>query len=158
MSRAFIRKEVLPSTPAVSTRLGITGIANNYTDTEIGKLVKIIGESAYGLCAAGDPIEAYITSVEGATAQGFSVGGVQQEDSKFVTFDGLQGTPGTGVLAVGDYVVCGTVVARGTGLLAPAKVCKATSQAVAFFNWRVVSLGVAGSGAVGTVGLIDLVG
>ena len=158
MSRAFIRKEVLPSTPAVSTRLGISGVGNTYTDVEIGKFVKVIGESAYGLCVAGDPIEGFITSVEAATAQGFSIGGIQQEDSKFATFDGLQGTPGTGILAVGDYVVCGTVVARGTGLAAPARVGKATSQAVSFFNWRVVSLGVAGSGAVGTVGLIDLVG
>lgn len=157
MSRALLRKEILPSTAAVTTRLGITGSANNYSDADIGKFVKVIGESAYGLCAVGDPIEAYITSVEAATAGGFSVGGVQQEDSKFVTFDGLQATPGTGVLAVGDYVVCGTVVARLTALTAPAKVCKATSQAVSFFNWRVVSLGT-GAGAVGTVGLIELVG
>lgn len=156
MSRAFLRKEVLPSTQAVTTRIGTAGV--NYSDKDIGKFVKQIGESAYGLCAAGDPIEGYITSVEAATAQGFSVGGIQNEDSKFVTFDGLQATVGTGVIAVGDYVGCGTVVARGTALTEYARVVKLTSQAVGFFNWRVVSLGSAGSGAVGTVGLIELVG
>lgn len=158
MSRALLRAEVLPSSAALTTRLGTSGLANNYSDKDIGKFVKVIGESAFGLCATGDPIEAYITSVESATAGGFSVGGVQQEDSKFVTFDGLQATPGTGVIAVGDFVACGTVVARGTALTAPVRVVKATSQAVGFFNWRVVSLGVAGTGAVGTVGLIELVG
>lgn len=157
MSRSLLRAEVLPSTAAVTTRLGISGIANNYSDKDIGKFVKLIGESAYGLCAQGDPIEAYITSVEAATAQGYSVGGVQQEDSKAVTCDGLQATAGVGVIAVGDYVVCGTVVARGTALNEPARVCKATSQAVSFFNWRVVSLGV-GAGVVGTQALIELVG
>lgn len=157
MSRSFLRSEVLPSTPAVTTRLGITGSANNYSAADIGKFVKQIGESAFGLCAAGDRIEAYITSVEAATAQGFSIGGVQQWDSRFVTFDGIQATPGTGTVTIGGYVVCGTVVARGTILPGPARVCLATSQALALFMWRVVSLGTAGTGAVDTVGLIERV-
>ena len=156
MSRSHIRKEVLPSTPAVTVRLGTAGAANNYSSADIGKFVKVIGESAHGLCAAGDPIEAYISSVEAATSGGFSIGGIQQVDSKFVTFDGLQATPGTGTVAIGDYVVCGTVVARGTALTEPARVTKATSQAVSFYNWRVVSLGT-GPGVVGTVGLIEQV-
>lgn len=156
MSRTFLRGEVLPSTAAVTTRLGTSGLSNNYADADVGKLVKLIGESAYGLCAAGDRIEAYITSVEAATSAGFSVGGVQQWDSKFVTCDGLQATPGTGAIAVGDYLVAGTVVARGTALTEPVRVCKATSQALALFMWRVVSFKT-GSGAVGSVALMERV-
>jgi len=153
MARAFSRAEVLPSTAAITTKLGITGSANNYSANDIGKIVKVIGDSAYGLCAAGDPIEAYIVSMDAATAAGFSIGSIQEWDSKFVTCDGLQATPGTGAIAVGDYVVCGTVVARNTALTEPVRVCKATSQAVAFFNWRVVGFKT-GSGAVGSIALI----
>jgi len=156
MSRTFTRGEVLPSTAAVTTRLGTSGSANNYSDVDIGKFVKVTADSAHGLCAAGDRIEGYITSVEAATAAGFSIGGVQQWDSKFVTCDGLQATPGTGTIAVGDYLVCGTVVARGTALAEPARVCKATSQALALFMWRVVGFKT-GSGAVGSVALMERV-
>ena len=171
MSRAFLRQEVLPSEAAITTRLGL--VSAPYFATEIGKLVKQGAESAYILCAAGDNIEGYITAVEAATAQGFGIGSVQQSDSKFVTFDGLQATPGTGVIAVGDYVVCGTVVAKDTALPVFVKVCKSTAQIgavpadltaagvmvkAALFAWRVVSLGPVGTGAVGTVGLIERVG
>lgn len=156
MSRALYRQEILPSVAAITTRLGNN--TGQYAVADQGKFVKQIAESAYGLCAAGDHIEGWISSVEQATAQGFSVGGINNEDSKFVTFDGLQATPGTGTVAVGDYVVCGSVTALGTVLPGYAKVCTATSQAVSFFNWRVVSLGSAGTGAVGTTGLIERVG
>lgn len=157
MARKVYLSEVLPSSAARTVRLGTSGSANNYSAVDQGKFVKLIGESAYGLCAAGDAIEGYISSVESATADGFSVGGIQQWDPKFVMFDGLQATAGTGVIAIGDYVVCGTVVARGTALSSYAKVCKATSQAAAPIMWRVVSLGTAGTGAVGTTGLIERV-
>ena len=73
-----------------------------------------------------------------------------------VTLDGLQATPGVGVIAVGDYVVCGTVTARGTALSGPPKVCKATASASDLvFKWRVVSLD--GTTAVGQTGLIERV-
>jgi len=180
MSRSYLRKPTLPSSQSITTRLGTSGSSNNYSAVDQGKFVKLIGESAYGLCAAGDRIEAVITAVEQATAGGYSIGSVNEWDAVMVTFDGLQATPGTGAIAVGDYVVCGTVVARGTDLTAPPKVCKATNQpgatvtssdnvvgninaAIAkvvdaqmnsLFAWRVVSLGSVGTGAVGTVGLI----
>ena len=169
MTRALFRTEVLPSTPAITTRLGV--VSANWTEKEIGKFVKQSAESAYSLCAAGDSIEGYVVAVEAAMAQGFSVGSVQQRDVKRVTCDGLQATPGTGVIAVGDFVVCGTVVAKDTALTAPARVVKATSQIgsvpadltaagamarAAMFAWRVVSLGT-GAGAVGTVAVIERV-
>ena len=82
-----------------------------------------------------------------------------QEEGRFaVTFDGLQGTPGVGVVAIGDYVVTGTPVAKGTALTVPPRVCKATAAATGIiFKWRVVSLGTAGTGAVGTTGVIQRV-
>jgi hypothetical protein len=55
--------------------------------------------------------------------------------------------------------VCGTVVAAGTALTGPLKVCKATDQDAAKaapFKARVVSRGSAGTGAVGTVGVVEL--
>jgi len=72
-----------------------------------------------------------------------------------VTFDGLQGTPGTGVAAIGNVVVVGTVVAKDTALTANPKVCVATTPANVVHKYRVVSLGSAGTGAVGTEGVIQ---
>lgn len=152
----FQFQELIVTEPETA-RLGAgTGAANNVTDAEIGKPVKLVGDSRYDLCAAGDAIEGFITAVESYTADGYSIGSVQFTDRKAVTFDGIQ-LDGTGVLAVGDYVVAGTAVAKGTALSVPPKVRKATSQAVTHFTWRVVSLGSAGSGAVGTTGVIERV-
>lgn len=170
----FMIKETILSSDVVTVRLGAgTGAANNVDQKEVGKPVKLAGESRYDLCAAGDPIEAIVTSVEVGTADGYSLAGVACEGYKEVTFDGLQATPGTGTVAVGDYVVAGTAVAKGTALSAAMKVCKATMQPgvteasavgdvndmfkVAAFAWRVVSLGSAGTGAVGTTGIIERV-
>lgn len=143
----------------ITVRLGAgSGTANNVDDKEVGKPVKLVAESRYDLAVAGNEIEGFITSVELATSAGFSIGGIIEEDSVFVTFDGLQATPGTGVIAIGDYVVAGTAVAKGTALTAFPKVCKATAAGNTLnFKWRVVSLGAAGTGAVGTSGVITRV-
>lgn len=170
----FMIKETIASTVAQTVRLGAgTGSANYLTDKEQGKLVKFAGESRYTLAAAGDLIEGHILAVEGATSDDYSIGSIAKDGLKEVTFDGLQATPGTGTVAIGDFVVVGTVVAKDTALTVPAKVCKATVQVgsvpadltaaglmakAAMFTWRVVSLGSAGTGAVGTVGVIERVG
>lgn len=156
----FQMKELILIT-AQTARIGAgTGAANNVDDKEVGKPVKLTGDSRYDLAAAGDPIERFIVSMEAATLDGYSIGSVMGQtpgDRKEVTFDGLQATPGVGTVAVGDYVVVGTVVAKGTALTVAPKVCKATSQAAASYNWRVVSLGSVGTGAVGTTGVIERV-
>jgi hypothetical protein len=164
--------------------------ANTYDQKEQGKIVKFVGESRYALAAAGDQIEGFITTVEGGRMDDYSWGGKVSTGVKEVTFDGLEATAGTGTVALGDFVVCGTVVAAGTALSAPAKVCKATNQpgvaivstvatadtaaavkvqldavlalaadaqANSRFAWKVVSLGSAGTGAVGTTGMIERV-
>ena len=142
-----------------TARLGAgTGANNNLSDADRGKAVRLVGESRYDLCSVGNEIEGVITSVEVYTANGFTIGTVQRDKRVRVTFDGLQATPGTGTVAIGDYVVTGTVVAKGTALTVPFRVCKATGAGTTLnHKWRVISLGTAGTGAVGTQGLIERV-
>ena len=112
-----------------TARLGsASGSANYLDDKEVGKVVKFAGDSRYNLAAAGDAIEGFVSSVNVAPLDDFSVGGVQKRGKVSVQLDGLQATPGTGTVAVGDYVVAGTVSAKGTALPGLVKVCKATAQ------------------------------
>lgn len=155
MTAKFLVTEII-NVPVQTWRLGTTGA--RFTDADVGKAVKLSGDSAKVLCAAGDAIEGIVNSINVGVYDGYSIGGVQTTSFKSVTFDGSQAA-GTGAIAVGDYVVCGTVVALGTSLSnAPFKVRKATDQAAAAtaaYKARVVSLGTAGSGAVGTTGVIE---
>jgi hypothetical protein len=168
-----------PTHAAVTCRLGTAATAEGrYTDAEQYKLARLVGDSRYALCAAGEQIEAQIYSVEpiAALQDGYTMGSVKTTGQISAICDGLQASPGTGTLAVGDYVVCGTVTAKDTALTTSApnpKVCKATEQPgsaiVGTFNaanvginirnsmfaWRVVSLGDAG--AVGDTCLIERV-
>lgn len=159
---AKFQMKPIVGTEAFTARLGAgTGSGNFLTDpTEKGKFVKLVGESRYDLAAVGDEIEGQISSINAASQDNYSVGAVIRDKYVGVTFDGLQGTPGTGTIAVGDYVLVGTPVVKGTALTVPPKVVKATTQASAKstpFAARVVSLGSAGTGAVGTTGVIELV-
>lgn len=155
-------------TSRLSNAAGDAPNASIFDDvTERGKFVKFAAESRHVLAAAGDDIETVIDSVNTAQQDGYSIAGLRQtgpgSSGAFlkVTFDGLQATAGTGVIALNDYVVVGTVVPKGTALVAAPKVTKATDQTAAKappFAWRVVSLLPAGTGAVGTTGLIERVG
>lgn len=154
---------MLPTVPTddISTvRLGAGNAEAQRVDfKEVGKLVKLAGESRYDLASVGNEIEGVIYSVELAPQNGYSIGSVATEGRLSVTLDGLQATPGTGVIAIGDYVVSGTPVAKATALTGYPKVCKATAAGTALnFKWRVVSLGSVGTGAVGTVGVIEFIG
>jgi hypothetical protein len=152
-----------------------TGAANVFTDADVGKAVKLVGDSQYNLCAVGDGIEGFVVSMEAATLDNYSFGTVMVGGRKEVLADGLQATPGTGVLAVGDFVLASTPVARNTALADPSsqKVVKSTFQPFSaeaaaltdvndmikatLWAWRVVSLGSAGTGAVGTKVVIERV-
>ena len=147
--------ELVTEGGSLTARLGTAGVANRYDDKEIGKAVKLSGDSAYVLASAGDLIEAFVRSMEGASLDDFSIGTVQTKDYKSVVLDGEQATPGTGDIAIGEYVVVGTMVAKGTALTGDQKVCQATSQTVAMHNWRLVS---ASGTAVGSTGVIERVG
>lgn len=167
----FQMTELLKENAVVTVRLGPgTGTANQFNDKDVGKLVKFVADSRFDLCAAGDPIEGVVTSVESASLDGYTVGGVQTNRRTTVQADGVQATPGTGTILVGDYVVCGTVDARNAAkTLANAKVCKATNQPGslpadltaagnqiknALYAWRVVAI-LTGTGAVGDTLVIE---
>lgn len=156
MPAVFKMTPTAPFPASISTLLGSgTGSANNLSDLDKGKFVKLIAASRMNLCAAGDEIEGLISSVEAATQNGYSFGGVMCPDRAYVTLDGLQATPGVGAIAIGDYLVTGTVTAKGTILPGPPKVCKATAAGSALnFKWRLVE---AASTAVGTVGVMERV-
>lgn len=170
----FLMGVLVDDTERYTARLGsASGSANYMTDKEIGKLVKLAGDSRYNLCAAGDNIEGYVSSVESASQDDFSIGTVAINGRQEVMCDGLQATPGTGAIAVGDFVVTGTVTPFGTALTGNPKVCKATVQIgtvpadltaagvmvrAGLFSWRVLSLGTVGTGAVGTTAIIKRVG
>jgi hypothetical protein len=172
----FLMQERILEGDRQTARIGAgTGAGNQVDDKEVGKAVKLAGDSRYDLCAVGDPIEGFIMSLEAATLDNFSIGTVQVGGRKEVLADGLQATPGTGTLAFGDYVLASTIVAKGTALADPSsqKVVKATFQPfsaeaaaltdvndmikASLWAWRVVSLGSVGTGAVGTKVVIERV-
>lgn len=158
MAREFKIQPTAPYPTATTVALGAGNTPNdNLSNSDEGKLVKLAGDSRYALAEVGDEIEGFIVAVEQATQGGFTIGSIIDCDKQFVMFDGLEATPGTGVIAVGDYVVVGSPVAKGVKLTSAPKVVKATSQGTQKFLWRVVSLGAAGTGAVGTVGVIQRV-
>lgn len=119
---------IVPTAPvedSIAVRLGAASA--DYTTTELGKFAILAAESQFNLAAVGDKIEAQITAVELAPQNAFSIGAVCEEGKIAVTFDGAE-AGGAGAIAVGDYVVVGTAVAKGTALTAPPKVRKATNQ------------------------------
>lgn len=121
----------VPAGASKTARLGSAADAGGrVTDAETGKLVKLAGDSQYDAVVAGDPIEGIIRSREPATQDGWSIGSVLTSGRIACTCDGLEATPGTGTVAVGDYVVAGTVVAKGTALgeIETPKVVVATNQ------------------------------
>lgn len=170
MSKTHYLVPTGPLADPMTVRLGASATTGaNLSVLDEGKLVKLVGDSQYDLCVAGDLIHGAILAVEVATSGGWTIGGVLDEDVMYVTADGLQATPGTGAIAVGDYVVAGTITAKGTKLTAYPKVCKATIQPgdvpasltaaaaqtlAALHAWMVVSLYTAGTGAVGTTVVI----
>jgi hypothetical protein len=178
----FQMRELI-GTNTVTARLGTGDTASDrLTDKDAGKIVVLSGDSCYNLAAVGNKIHGRVVSIDTATSDGFSTGAVQNGNRFEVVFDGLEATPGTGSIAVGDYVVTGTPVAKGTALTTNPKVCKATNQpgtavttadnvaatinaalakvADAQLNsvhaWRVVSI-LTGSGGVGSTGAIERV-
>ena len=145
----------------VTARLGANAFATRANDNDVGKGVKLVGESNYGLLAAADAIEGVITSVETGVYDGYSLGGVQTKGYIDATAYGLQATPGTGAITVGQYVLAAAPAAIQVKetLSTTLRVVSATNQATAAtaaFKARVVSLGPVGTGAVGTAIVIEL--
>lgn len=166
----FKMTPTVPTGAVITARMGTTGA--KLVDNDKMKFVKLAADSQYNLCAVGDKIEGQFIALEPATQDGFAIGSVQLGGRIEAVCDGLEATPGTGSIAVGDFVVCGTPVAAGTALTTGPRVCKATNQPGlsvdvggvvdqtntnialnkvvdqalnSIFAWRVVSLGSAGA-------------
>ena len=153
---------------------GVIGTGGSYLPgIDDGKIVQFVGESQYALAPQGALIEGIITGVEQALSGGWSIGGIVCNEEIFVTADGLQATPGVGAIAIGSFVVAGTLTPAGTALTAYPKVAQATMQLgevaaslteagyqakYSAYAWQVVSLGTAGTGAVGTTIVISRIG
>lgn len=147
------------SEKVLTVRLGGNASNTRANDNDVGKPVKLVGESRYDLCATGNVIEGVITSVETGVYDSFHLGGIVSKGYVNAVANGLEGTPGVGAIAVGDYVVATAPAAVQTATAEPLKVLKATDQAAAKsapYKARVVSLADAGSGAVGTQIVIEL--
>ena len=145
----------------ITARLGAGASKTRFTDVDVGKGVKLVGDSRYGLLSAADPIEGICTSVETGVYDTYVIGGVQTKGYVNATAYGLQATPGTGVIAVGEYVYAAAPAAVQVAetLSTTIRVVSATTQATAAglpFKARVVSLGPVGTGAVGTAIVIEL--
>src|SRR6478609_1230630 len=102
MSKAHTLQPTTPVSDSKVVRLGAgTGSANNLDfSKDLGKLVKLVGDSRFDLCAAGDPIEAQITAIEPATSGGYTIGSINDEDRIFAMADGSEAA-GTGSIAPG---------------------------------------------------------
>ena len=145
----------------VTARLGGNAPNTRANDNDVGKGVKLVGDSNYGLLSVADAIEGVITSVETGVYDGYSLGGVQSKGYIDATAYGLQATPGTGAITVGQYVLAAAPAAIQVKetLSTTLRVVSATNQATAAtaaFKARVVSLGPVGTGAVGTAIVIEL--
>ena len=155
----FIFTELVDLSTQITARLGAgTGAANHLDDKEVGKLVRQVADSRYDLCPQASEIEGRISGIETAPQDNYTLGTVQRDGRFEVTFDGLQATVGVGNIAINDYVLASSPVAKGTPLSGPPRVCRATAAGNTLnHKWRVVSLGSAGTGAPGTTGLIERV-
>jgi hypothetical protein len=155
----FTFKELIPQDGVISAKLGVDA-SNPLSDKDIGKAVKLIAKDTYGLCAEGDEVEGFLVAVEPATIDGFSFGSVQIKGRKEVVLDGA--------VTVGDLVVVGNVIARGTAISLAAAEVKAGTPASQLGGapytytqrvpnthlWRVIS----GTGLSGATCIIERVG
>lgn len=80
------------------TRLLGVNKKDPFSQNDVGKAVKLVGNGRYGLCADGDEIEGFITAVELYTTEGYAVGSVRRINGKRVFLQG-------GVGVAGDLVV-----------------------------------------------------
>lgn len=139
----------------IAAALGVAA-GTKLTDLDIGKAVKLIADSNYGLVADGNDIEGVLVSVEPVTVNdGLGFGTVQVKERVVAI------SAGAGALTLGAYVVAAAQQAVGTAVTAVSsgphtgvKGPNVKAGAGVLFKWRVVSL-LSGAGAVGTPVLIE---
>lgn len=95
--------------PYIPDRVELIGnTSKQASSTDIGKAVKLSGDAVV-VCADGDEIYGFISSVEAGSKNGYSIGSVVADAGREVWANDLAGG-----LAVGDLVVSSTSVALGT--------------------------------------------
>lgn len=115
-------------TVALTARVG-TKVAP-LSDADVGKALKLVGESQLDLAAADDEIFGFLSSVEPGTQDGFKIGGYV--DTGLVEVN-------TGSVAVGTLVVVGSNADKG---VAGRTVVKAAGDnAPGTYKWVVVHPG-----------------
>lgn len=99
-------------------------------DKDMYKLVKLVGDSQYGLCADGNAIEGFVVAVDGTGPyDGFALGTVQTNE-RFIGVADADITIGKGVVAAAQE-------ARGTPLKYEGPKIKLDSGSTS--KWRVVA-------------------
>lgn len=142
--------------------LGSSGNKGQFTDKDFGKPLKLVADSTYDICAAGDEIEEILDAIaaqQSTVNNGFQIGTIRDDGQFLGIIDDV-----TEPLAVGKYVVAGAQAALGTRnapagkeTTAFAKVrCVANNTRASILNkWRIVSIQ-SGSG-VGAIVLVERV-
>lgn len=129
-----------------SAALGVNA-AGAFTSKDVNKAVKLIGDSKYGLVAAGDEIEGTVEAISPFTVNnGLSFGTVNSRGRRVVTIDNVT------AVVVGDTVLAGAQAALGTAQTNTV----ARKGTPTTFVWRVISL-LGSNGAAGTSVLIERV-
>lgn len=154
MARKFAIVPTTFSEKVLTTRIGTA--AAPLTQADIGKAVKLIGDSQYDLCSATDPIEGYLQSSNlesQGTVDGFAIGGVVRTGMKTAVVVGA-------TVVAGDYVKAAAQPAKGTKLTYLNQATPVTKDAGATPGAgrnlaRVMSL-LDGNGSAGTFITIEL--
>ncbi len=140
----------------ISTKLGSrAGTANEnkaglgeYSDTEIGKAVKLGDADNFLLCADGDELDGFIDNIDGGgTEDGYTFGGVARGNAG-QRFE-AQVAAGATQVALNDLVVAGAQLPVGTKGLPQVKEGTPTRHL-----WRVMRI-ITGTGVAGDKILIE---
>ncbi|CAD5377353.1 conserved hypothetical protein [Pseudomonas sp. OF001] len=132
----------------ISTKLG-PDVNTKYSDKDKRKAVKMGALANHVLCAGGDEIEGFIDSVDTATQDGFSFGGVARGNRGFRVEAQVGANQGATAMKVGDFVVADVQLAVGTKGLPQVK-----TGAPATHKYRVMTVN--GTGVAGDVVVLEL--
>lgn len=149
---ADFKFQVLTHSPerlnVISSKLG-PDANTKYSDLDKKKAVKLGPVGNHVLCAGGDEIEGFIDSVDAATSNGFSFGGVARGNRGFRVEAQVGANQGATPMAVGDFVVADVQLPVGTKGLPQVK-----TGAPATHKYRVMTVN--GTGAAGDVVVLEL--
>lgn len=143
----YTQKVDAPLADIQNTALG-TGGADIYGTVDIGKPLKVSSSGTMAICADGDEIEGFLSSVEVHTVnEGYSFGAAKRDQR----VEALVGPSQVGNIAQTALVVADIQIAIGTESLAKVK-----TGTPATFKWRVLEI-LSGTGASGDKVLLERV-